>query len=66
MVITKPPIPGTRNKGRISGSKSEPKKWTMPKPSISSASTRNGNREGKSTSHQIRMPRMEALITSLG
>ena len=52
-----PASPGRRNKGRITGSKSTPKKRTKPKESNKSAAMKKGSSEGKRWVIQVSRPR---------
>lgn len=62
----KPPTPGTRNNGLIKGSRSTPINLTTPNPINNSVTIKNGRREGKTISHHIFSPLIEASTDSRG
>src|SRR5690625_3676762 len=65
-IQAKLPIPGTLNKGRIICSNNIPINCTTPKLIKSSAVMKNGNNEGKTTSHHACRPRKLALSDCSG
>ncbi|GIN74391.1 hypothetical protein J14TS2_48660 [Bacillus sp. J14TS2] len=66
MAQANPPTPGTRKKGLIKGSRSTPKNLTTPNPINNSDMTKNGKSDGKTISHHIFNPRMDAFNDSSG
>ena len=60
----KPPTPGTRNNGRISGSNKIPINLTTPNPINISETIKKGKRDGNTISSHVSNPRMEAETDS--
>jgi len=63
---TNPPTPGTLNNGLINGLSRTPIKRTTPKPISISETMKNGSREGKTISHHIFKPLIDASKDSCG
>lgn len=63
---TKPPTPGTRNKGRMNGSSITPINLTTPKLINNSEKIKKGRREGKTIVHHMFKPPLEASKDSWG